>query len=58
MGALGDYESLATAHQQACAAINLEGLGGGDPPQMKVRPGVDAAKLVLAAMPGGQGEMR
>jgi hypothetical protein len=49
MGALGDHESVATAHKQACAAISLEGLEGGDPPEMKVRPGVDASKLVLAA---------
>ena len=51
MGAIGDHESVAAAHKQACAAINLEGLGGGEPPQMKVRPGVDASKLVLAGRP-------
>jgi len=51
MGALGDRESIAAAHKQACAAIHLEGLEVGEPPQMKVRSGVDAHRLVLAARP-------
>ena len=51
MGALGDHESVAAAHKQACAAIHLEGLEGAAPPQIKVRPGVDAHRLVLAAVP-------
>jgi serine/threonine protein kinase len=51
MGALGEYESIATAHKQACAAIGLVGLGGGDAPQIKVRRGLDASKLVLASIP-------
>jgi hypothetical protein len=51
MGALGDHESIAAAHKQACAAISLEGLGGGDAPQLKVRQGVDPGRIVLAAEP-------
>ena len=48
-GGLGERESIATAHRQGCAAISLEGLGDRDRPQLVVRAGVDAGKLVLAA---------
>jgi hypothetical protein len=47
-GAIGDGESVATAHKQACAAVSLEGLASDDCPQIMSRPDVDAAKLVLA----------
>lgn len=36
-------------HQQGCAAIRLEGQADSDRLQLKVRSGVDAARLVLAA---------
>jgi hypothetical protein len=48
-GGLGEHESVATAHKQGCAAVSLEGLHDGDRPRLKVRPGVDAGKLVLSA---------
>jgi hypothetical protein len=48
-GGLGEREPVAAAHLQGRAAIDLEGLHDGDRPQLKVRDGVDAAKLVLAA---------
>ena len=51
MGAIGDHESIAAAHKQACAAVSLEGLGGGDAPQLRVRQGVDPGRIVLAAEP-------
>jgi CHAT domain-containing protein len=47
-GGLGECESVETAYKQGIAAISLEGLSDGDRPQLKVRIGVDAAKLVLA----------
>jgi hypothetical protein len=47
-GGLGERESVAAAHKQGCAAISLEGLRDGDRPQLKVRAGIDAGKLVLA----------
>jgi hypothetical protein len=47
-GGLGEGDSVSTAHKQGCAAISLEGLGNHDRPQLKVRDGVDAARLVLA----------
>lgn len=47
-GALGDGESIAAAYKQGCAAISLEGLIVRDPPEIKVRDGVDAARLVLS----------
>jgi hypothetical protein len=50
-GGLGERESVATAYKQGCAAIRLEGLPDGDRPQLAVRAGVDASKLVLAADP-------
>jgi len=50
-GGLGERESIAAAYKQGCAAISLEGLGDRDRPQLQVRAGVDASKLVLAAEP-------
>ena len=47
-GGLGERASVAAAYQQGRAAIRLEGLPDGDRPQLKVRAGVDAKKLVLA----------
>jgi diguanylate cyclase (GGDEF)-like protein len=47
-GGLGERESIALAYRQGCAAISLEGLRDADRPQLKVRTGVDAARLVLA----------
>jgi hypothetical protein len=52
MGALGERESIATAHKHAAAAMSLAASGDlpqSDAPQLKVRHGVDADKLVLAA---------
>jgi len=48
-GGLGERESVAAAYKQGCAAIRLEGLPDADRPQLRTRPGVDAAKLVLAS---------
>jgi len=50
-GGLGERESIAAAFRQGCAAISLEGLRDSDRPQLRVRGGVDASKLVLAADP-------
>jgi hypothetical protein len=47
-GGLGECEPVAAAYQQGCAAIGLEGLPDSDLPQLRARPGVDAARLVLA----------
>jgi serine/threonine protein kinase len=47
-GAIGDCESIATAHRHACAAVRLEGLANDDCPQIRVRRCIDAAKVVLA----------
>jgi len=49
-GGLGEGESVLTAHKQGCAAISLEGLSNRDRPQLKVRDGVDASRLVLASL--------
>ena len=46
-GGLGERESIAAAYRQGCAAISLEGLSDADRPQLKVRAGVDANRLVL-----------
>ena len=46
-GALGDGESVATAHRNGCAAWSFVGADD-DRPQIKTRRGVDAGKLVLA----------
>jgi uncharacterized protein (DUF779 family) len=48
-GALGDRESIATAYEQGCAAISLEGTGGPERPHLWVRDGIDAGRIVLAA---------
>ncbi|HEX2689073.1 MAG TPA: CHAT domain-containing protein [Kofleriaceae bacterium] len=50
-GGLGERESVAAAYRQGRAAIRLEGLRDADRPRLKVRPGVDADGLVLAADP-------
>jgi hypothetical protein len=50
-GGLGERESIDAAYRQGCAAISLEGLHDCDRPQLAVRAGFDAAKLVLAADP-------
>ena len=50
-GGLGERESVAAAYQQGCAAIGLEGLSDAERPQLKVRTGVDATRLVLATDP-------
>ncbi|HWO19635.1 MAG TPA: CHAT domain-containing protein [Kofleriaceae bacterium] len=50
-GGLGERESIAAAYKQGCAAITLEGLRDRDRPQLAVRAGVNASKLVLAADP-------
>jgi hypothetical protein len=50
-GGMGEREPVATAYEQGCAAISLQGLPDGDRPQLTVRAGVDATKLVLAADP-------
>src|SRR4051812_15593675 len=49
-GGLGERESVAAAYNQGCAAISLMGLS--ERPQLKVCAGVDAARLVLAEIPG------
>ena len=46
-GGLGESEPVAAAYRQGRAAINLEGLTDGEKPQLKVRDGVDAARLVV-----------
>ncbi|TMQ14863.1 MAG: CHAT domain-containing protein, partial [Deltaproteobacteria bacterium] len=46
-GGLGERESVAAAYMQGRAAISLDGLLDGDLPQLKVREGVDARRLVL-----------
>jgi nucleoside phosphorylase len=48
-GGLGERESVAVAYDQGCAAIGLEGEAEADRPRLKVRSGVDATQLVLAA---------
>lgn len=50
-GGLGEQESVAAAFRQGQAAINLEGLSDGDQPQLHVRDGIDAEKLVLISGP-------
>jgi hypothetical protein len=50
-GGLGEREPVAVAYAQGCAAISLEGLPDGDRPQLQIRAGVDASRLVLAADP-------
>jgi hypothetical protein len=50
-GGLGDGESVATAFEQGRAAISLERLRDRDRPQLQVRTGVDAGRMILAAVP-------
>jgi len=50
-GGLGERESVAAAYKQGCAAINLEGQHGNVRPQLRIRAGVDATQLILAADP-------
>jgi hypothetical protein len=66
-GGLGERESVAAAYRQGCAAISLEARqhstgrdveaselerrANGERPRLKVRHGVDAERLVLAADP-------
>jgi hypothetical protein len=57
-GGLAQRESVAAAYRQGCAAMALEGLRDPDRPELKIRPGVDAARLILASAPpvaGGPG---
>lgn len=48
-GGLGERQPVAAAYQQGKAAISLGGLDDGDLPQLQIRAGADAARLVLAA---------
>ncbi len=54
-GGLGERESVAAAYQQGRAAIGLDGLRDADCPQLKVRVGVDASQLILAARASPRG---
>jgi hypothetical protein len=47
-GGIAEQESVAVAFKQGRAAISLEGLRDGEQPQLKVRAGIDASKLILA----------
>jgi hypothetical protein len=47
-GGLGEGESVAAAFNQGCAAIGMTSAGDPDQPRLRVRPGVDASRLVLA----------
>jgi len=47
-GGLGEGESVAAAFKQGCAAIGMTNTGDPDQPRLRVRPGVDASRLVLA----------
>jgi hypothetical protein len=47
-GGIGEGESVAAAYQQGRAAISLEGLPDKERPQLKIRDGIDADRLVLA----------
>jgi WD40 repeat protein len=51
-GGLGERESIAAAFRQGCVAISLEGLRDSDRPQLRLRDGIDAKQLILAADPG------
>jgi CHAT domain len=48
-GALGEHESVAAAYRNGNAAISLEGLSVVDRPRLRVRAGVDASQIILAA---------
>jgi hypothetical protein len=45
---IGGGESVAAAFKQGCAAIGMTGAGDPDQPQLRVRQGVDARRVVLA----------
>jgi WD40 repeat protein len=47
-GGIGEGESVAAAFKQGCAAIGMTGAGDPGQPQLRVRQGVDAGRLVLA----------
>ncbi|HSR89109.1 MAG TPA: CHAT domain-containing protein [Candidatus Udaeobacter sp.] len=47
-GGLGERESVAAAYAQGKASVSLAGLHWNSPPQLKVRHGVDANRLILA----------
>ncbi|MEO7730253.1 MAG: WD40 repeat domain-containing protein [Kofleriaceae bacterium] len=47
-GGLGEGESIAAAFKQGRAAIGMTGIGDPGQPQLRVRHGVDARRLVLA----------
>jgi nucleoside phosphorylase len=53
-GGLGERESIAAAFQQGMAAISLMGVRDSGRPQLKVRRGVDADRIVLAGSSGGR----
>jgi hypothetical protein len=50
-GGLGERESVAAAYKQGRAAISLGGSRDGELVHLKVRNGVDASQIVLAADP-------
>jgi serine/threonine protein kinase len=47
-GAIGDGESLATAHRHGCAAASVHRSNDDDRPVIQIRRGVDAAEIFLA----------
>jgi hypothetical protein len=51
-GGIAERESVAVAFRHGRAAISLEGLRDEEQPQLRVRDGIDASKLILA-MQGG-----
>jgi CHAT domain len=51
-GGLGERESIAAAFRQGCATISLKGLRDSDRPQLRLRDGIDAKQLILAADSG------
>ncbi len=55
-GGLGEHESIMDAYRHGRAAIDLQGVSVGELPQLKVRAGVDATQLILAAVAPPQPE--
>ncbi len=47
-GAIGDGESLATAHRHGCAAASVHGSDRDERPDIRIRRGVDAGEIFLA----------
>jgi len=47
-GAIGDGESLATAHRHGCAAASVHRSAGDERPDIRIRRGVDAGEIFLA----------